>query len=176
MSHLILILLTLVILLGCTPNNEEANEYAKQHYSKLKFIKFYEDYLCYVYNVFASNKEFNDLSVTQIDSIVFAVVTQDMFFGDSISNFKNGSENVSIEEMWYGDYYVAGWGDYPTIPLDSVNMGFYFDNNGFHLDHENYTFYHPDTTWLISKKGGKTGFLGESEMRKEYKRIYGLKQ
>lgn len=148
----------------------EAVDFAENNYSKDNFVEFYEKYKSYVHTIFETT--YGELSTTQIDSVVNAAIIQDMFFGDSPENFDNNTASINLEEMWEGNYYVAGWKDFSTTPADSATSGYYFDHSGYHLNSTKFSYYAEDTTWFINNlETGETGLLGYSNLKKKYKSL-----
>lgn len=151
---------------------KEAVSFAKGNYSKSDFVTFYGKYKSFVHSIFDSDEAFNQFSATQIDSIVDAVIVQEMYFGNDIDYFNSSASDNDLEEMWEGKYYVAGWNDFSTNQADSVSQGYYFDNNGYHINPSKYSYYDKDTTWFINNlETGETGLLGYSQNKKKYKAL-----
>lgn len=153
---------------------KEAVDFAQANYSKDNFVKFYQNYVSYVRSVFDNDEQYDQLSSTQIDSMVDAEIVQDMFLGDSISNFINNTASVEVSDMWGNrgekpNNYIAGWNDFSDSPEDLAATGYYFDNTGYHLDNTKYSFFDQDTTWLINNLSTKDkGILGYSNLRLKY--------
>ncbi len=146
----------------------EAVNFAEDNYDKSNFVDFYEKYKSYVYTVFETT--YKDFSATQIDSIREAAIIQDMYFGNDVDYYKSSASDKDLEEMWEGNYYVAGWNDFSTSAADSATTGYYFDNNGYHIDNTKFSYYTQDTTWFINNlETGESGLLGYSKLKKQYK-------
>lgn len=146
---------------------KEARNFANNNYKKSNFVNFYEKYKSYVYSVFDTT--YSDLSATQIDSIVDAVIVKDMYFDNDVDYYKSSESDNDLSDMWDKEFYIAGWNDFSDSPEDLTSTGYYFDDNGYHLDPNKYEYYASDTTWFIKRpNNNKEALLGYSSLREKY--------